>query len=77
MKSVEKYNNSAIIPSEVIENRIYIIRGQKVMIGQDLAKLYMVPTGVLIQAVKRNIDRFSSDFIFELSRKKSRGYHNL
>lgn len=49
-----------------IENRIYHIRGQSVMLDRDLAVLYGVPTKVLKQAVKRNIERFPPDFMFEL-----------
>ena len=57
-----------LIPIERIESRIYLIRGQKVMIDRDLAELYGVETRVLKQAVKRNNDRFPADFMFELSR---------
>ncbi len=55
-----------LIPVEVIERRIYLIRGQKVMLDTDLAELYGVETRTLIQAVKRNITRFPSDFMFQL-----------
>ena len=55
------------IPVARIERLIYIIRDQKVMIDADLAELYGVPTKVLKQAVRRNIDRFPLDFMFELS----------
>lgn len=50
-----------------IENMIYFIRGQKVMLDSDLALLYGVETKVLNQAVRRNIDRFPEDFMFQLS----------
>lgn len=50
-----------------IENIIYIVRGQRVMLYSDLAKLYGVETKVLNQAVKRNLDRFPEDFMFQLS----------
>ena len=53
---------------EVIERRIFLIRGQKVMFDADLAALYQVPTRALNQAVKRNLSRFPSDFMFQLSR---------
>ena len=56
-----------LIPIERIENKIYLIRGLKVMLDRDLAELYGVETKVLNQAIKRNIDRFPSDFMFELS----------
>lgn len=54
-------------PDDMIMNQIYIIRDQKVMIDKDLAILYGVETRVLKQAIKRNIDRFPHDFMFELS----------
>ena len=55
-----------IIPAEVIEKKIYFIRNQKVMLSSDLAGLYQVEPRVLIQAVKRNINRFPKDFMFQL-----------
>lgn len=51
----------------VIQNRIYEIRGHKVMLDFDFAELYEVETRVLNQAVKRNPDRFSEDFMFRLT----------
>ena len=56
-----------LIPQEVIENKIYLIRGRKVMLSTHLAKLYDVKVKVLIQAVKRNIERFPEDFMFQLT----------
>jgi len=58
---------SSLIPSEIIENKIYLMRGLKVMIDSDLAELYNVETRTLVQAVKRNIDRFPQDFMFQLN----------
>lgn len=55
------------IPDEVVVNKIYLIRGQKVMLDNDLAELYDVETKVLNQAVKRNQSRFPEDFMFQLS----------
>lgn len=52
---------------QVIQNKIYEIRGCKVMLDSDLAELYQVETRVLNQAVKRNIDRFPEDFMFQLT----------
>lgn len=52
---------------ELIQSKIYEIRGQRVMLDFDLAVLYQVETRVLNQAVKRNIDRFPTDFMFQLS----------
>ena len=50
-----------------IEGLIYLIRGQKVMLDEDLASLYQVPTKALVQALKRNISRFPIDFMFQLT----------
>ena len=57
----------SLIPVERIENSIYYLRGEKVMLDVDLAKLYGVPTKVLNQAVKRQANRFPVDFMFQLS----------
>jgi hypothetical protein len=56
-----------IKPDEIIMNQIYYIRGHKVMIDRDLAQLYGVETKVLKQAIKRNIERFPEDFMFEMN----------
>jgi len=58
---------SDLIPVEAIANKIYLIRGHKVMLDRDLAELYGVETKVLKQAVRRNINRFPEDFMLELS----------
>jgi len=58
---------SQIIPLEVVEKRIYVIRGHKVMLSTHLAELYDVEPRALVQAVKRNADRFPEDFMFQLS----------
>lgn len=60
----------SLVPVERIENKIYLIRNHKVMIDMDLAKMYGVSTKALNQAVKRNIHRFPSDFMFRLRRKE-------
>jgi hypothetical protein len=60
----------ALIPLEVIEQRILLIRGQKVMLSTDLAELYQVEPRVLVQAVKRNIARFPQDFMFQLTEEE-------
>ena len=52
---------------QVIQSKIYEIRGQKVMLDFDLAEMYQVETRVLNQAVKRNIERFPKDFMFQLT----------
>jgi len=59
-----------IVPTEIIENKIFLIRGKKVMFDKDLAQLYGVTTRELIQAVKRNIERFPSDFMNQLNEKE-------
>ena len=59
-----------MFPAERIETAILLIRGQKVMLDRDLAELYGVETKVLKQAVKRNIDRFPADFMFELTQEE-------
>ena len=59
--------NSSLIPAERIERRILLLRGQRVMLDFDLAELYGVPAKVLNQSVKRNIQRFPHDFMFQLS----------
>lgn len=56
-----------VIPIERIEKRILLLRGHKVMLDADLADLYSVDTKVLIQAVKRNLDRFPADFMIQLT----------
>ena len=57
-----------LIPEETIERKIFLIRGQKVMLDRDLAVLYRIGTRVLNQSVKRNIERFPQDFMFSLTR---------
>lgn len=59
-----------IIPDEIIVNKIYVFRGVKVMLDRDLAELYRVETKVLNQAVKRNLDRFPLDFMFQLDKEE-------
>ena len=63
----ETPTNALAIPDEVLMNKIYLIRGQKVMIDIDLAVLYGVETRRLNEQVKRNISRFPEDFMFKLS----------
>lgn len=61
---------------QVIQNKIYEIRGQKVMLDRDLAEMYGVPTKVLNQAVKRNIERFPEDFMFQLSSEETQEWRS-
>ncbi len=65
-----KKAQQSIIPVEQIASRIYIIRGQKVMLDRDLAELYGVSTGRLNEQAKRNIIRFPKDFMFPLTKKE-------
>lgn len=58
------------IPEGVIMNKIYLIRGENVMLDRDLAELYGVETKVLKQSVRRKISRFPSDFMFELTKEE-------
>jgi hypothetical protein len=62
-----------LVPVEIIERKIYLIRGCKVMLDSDLAELYQVLTKVLNQAVRRNFDRFPSDFMFQLNAEELEG----
>jgi len=57
-------SNESLIPFERIEKRIFFLRGDKVMLSMDLPELYEVEPRVLVQAVKRNRDRFPEDFMF-------------
>jgi hypothetical protein len=59
-----------LVPSEIIEKKILLIRGEKVMLDADLAELYGVETKMLVRAVKRNLDRFPVDFMFQLDEKE-------
>ena len=58
------------VAQEIIEQKIYLIRGQKVMLDKDLAVLYNVTTGNMNKAVTRNIDRFPEDFMFRLTKEE-------
>lgn len=63
-------NNSITIPDDIITSKIYLIRDLKVMIDKDLAELYAVETKQLKRQVRRNIERFPEDFMFELSEQE-------
>ena len=60
---------SVLVPQERIESKILWIRGKKVMLDRDLADLYGVENRVFKQAVRRNMDRFPQDFMFQLIRQ--------
>jgi hypothetical protein len=69
---MSKTNTGVIVPDEVIMTRIYLIRGQKVMLDKDLAELYNVETRRLNEQVKRNLKRFPADFMFQLSEQETK-----
>jgi len=60
----------AVVAVERIESRIFMLRGHKVMLSPDLADLYEVEPRALVQAVKRNIERFPADFMFQLNARE-------
>ena len=64
-------SKQALVPVERIERAILLIRSQKVMLDADLAGLYGVETRVLVQAVKRNLERFPEDFMFQLTKEEA------
>jgi hypothetical protein len=64
--------DAALIPMERIQNLIFLIRGEKVMLDSHLAELYGVDTGTLNRAVKRNTERFPEDLCFNLHHKRLR-----
>lgn len=61
-----------LIPQEAIASKILLLRGKKVMLDRDLARLYGVTTGNLNKAVKRNIERFPEDFMFQLAKDEEK-----
>ncbi len=63
-------NKEIIIANEIIESKIYLIRGQKVMLDNDLAELYGIETKRLKEQVRRNLNRFPEDFMFELTKEE-------
>ena len=63
-------NNSVLMPEEIILQKIYVIRNQKVILDKDLAGLYGVSTRNLNKAVQRNIKRFPADFMFKLTKEE-------
>jgi hypothetical protein len=65
-----KENTKSVIPDDIITGRIYLLRNKKVLLDHDLAGLYRVETKILKQAVRRNIERFPDDFMFELNKQE-------
>lgn len=70
MAKKEKPESISIVPQESIEDRILVLRGKRVMLDRDLAELYGVETKMLKRVVKRNIERFPEDFMFQLSKEE-------
>ena len=67
LNNMSEKTNEILIPDEIIMNKIYYIRGQKVMLDSELAELYGVETRRLNEQVARNADRFPEDFMFRLN----------
>jgi hypothetical protein len=65
--TVGKAKRVGVVPVEQISQSILVFRGHKVLLDEDLASLYGVTTSALVQAIKRNIDRFPEDFMFQLT----------
>ena len=65
-----------MIPNERVEQKIFVIRGQRVMVDRDLAMLYRVTTKVLNQSVKRNLERFPEDFMFQLNGEELKNWRS-
>jgi len=62
--------SKSVIPQEIIEKKIFLIRGRKVMLDKDLAELYGVTTSQLTRQVRRNLERFPDDFLLELTKEE-------
>lgn len=74
LKGPHMANKSIALPDELVENAILVIRGHKVILDRDLARLYGVSTKAFNQAVKRNSDRFPEDFMFQLNDKETQAW---
>jgi len=74
MKTIDK--KAVTFSDGSIESRIFVIRGKSVMLDRDLAKFYEVETKVLKQAVRRNIERFPEDFMFELTKEELQNWRS-
>ncbi len=70
----QKEKQGSLVPVEVIQSRIYLVRGHKVMLDRDLAYLYGVETRRLNEQVKRNIKRFPPDFMFQLTKAETKDW---
>ena len=72
-----KNTSKDLIPIEKIINKIFLIRNKKIMFDKDLSKLYDVETKALKQQVKRNLERFPKDFMFELTKKEFNNWKKI
>ncbi len=72
----KKRVHASLVSMEQVEQKVYSIRNKKVMLDHDLAGLYRVETKVLKQAVKRNLDRFPQDFMFELTNEETKNWRS-
>jgi len=70
IKMIEKHTDILSLSDDIIMNKIFLIRGVRVMIDSDLAQLYAVPTKRLNEQIKRNIKRFPTHFMFELTKQE-------
>ena len=70
MRPMARTVKEVVITEESVMNKIYLIRGQKVMLDRDLAELYGVETKVLNQSVRRSVKRFPDDFMFKLTKEE-------
>ena len=66
----EREETQTLLPAERIEHAILVLRGEKVILDEDIAALYGVETKTLTRAMKRNLDRFPLDFMFQLTRQE-------
>ncbi len=73
---MSKTMKPSVIPDEVVMSKIYLIRGMKVMLDKDLAELYGVETRTLKQQVKRNIERFPKDFMFQMTKEELKNWRS-
>ncbi len=71
MKKISALSN--LVPAATIEKKIFLLHGHKILLGPHLAELYNIETRVLMQSVRRNIERFPKDFMFELTRAEISG----
>jgi hypothetical protein len=69
-QAIGMVDKKSLVPVDRIEKAILLLRGQRIMLDADLAELYGIETKVLVQAVKRNLERFPEDFMFQLSQEE-------